>query len=352
MVRQLAEGYSKQPNTTVDVLVCAPPGQAPSVEVEGSITIHKVKSQAYVLGMPISWEFFLNFYRLQKKNDVVFLHHPFPLGFLAAWLLTSKSIAIWYHADITRQKITKRFFGPLLNWVLAKAKVIFVSHQSLVKNSPILPKFSGKCLAVPYGINLKQYVQTDAVRLEVVAIKKEYAGPLVLTVGRLVYYKGFEYLIEAMQQVAATLLIVGSGPLKDELAALINRLRLGDKVKIVANKDSLLGYYYAADVFAFPSVEVAEAFGLVQLEALACGLPVINTQLPTAVPEVSLDQISGLTVPVKDAGALAKALNTLLTNPEFRTKFAAGAQKQIQNFTEEKMVELTFSALTKIVHGN
>ena len=135
-------------------------------------------------------------------------------------------------------------------------------------------------------------------------------------------YKGFKYLITALADRAladreldghraldghqAKLLLIGTGPEKSSLKKLAKKLGVTDKIFFLDPVPDLKPYYLAADLFVFPSCEPNEAFGLVQLEAMAYGKPVINTYLKTAVEEVSLNGLTGLTVPPKDPAALAR----------------------------------------------
>ena len=140
----------------------------------------------------------------------------------------------------------------------------------------------------------------------------------MLFVGRLVYYKGLEYLIEAMRWVPdAVLVVVGTGPLRGRLQRLSEQW-LGCPGKVVflgaVAEHDLCAWYHACDVFVLPSVELSEAFGLVQLEAMACAKPVVTTDLPTGVTYVNQHGHTGLVVPRRNSRALAEAINILLDN--------------------------------------
>ena len=132
---------------------------------------------------------------------------------------------------------------------------------------------------IPYGIDGAEFRPRDAVAIA--AIQRRYGARLVLAVGRLVYYKGFEYLIRAMTNVRGHLLIVGDGPLRARLRPKPPAAGSPRRVTFLGNvtRAALLDYYQAADVFALPSVARSEAFGIVQLEAMASGVPVVNTRL-------------------------------------------------------------------------
>ncbi|MCK4267768.1 MAG: glycosyltransferase, partial [Actinomycetia bacterium] len=99
-------------------------------------------------------------------------------------------------------------------------------------------------------------------------------------------------------------------------------------------------YFYASDLFALPSTANSEAFGYVQLEAHACGLPVVSTNLPTGVPYANLDNVTGLIVPPSDSEALAAAINKLLQDDALRQKLGSQAKKRVENqFNFEVMAE-------------
>ena len=175
-------------------------------------------------------------------------------------------------------------------------------------------------------------------------MRQRYGERLIVTVGRLVYYKGFEYLIRAMPRVSGTALIIGEGPLHGKLSKLASELGVADRVHFLGKVDQehLVSCYHAADVFVLPSVARSEAFGIVQIEAMAAGLPVINTRLDSGVPYVSVHNQTGLTVPPADPEALAAAINKLLDDPVLGKKLgAAGHLRACQEFSLQIMTRRT-----------
>ena len=202
---------------------------------------------------------------------------------------------------------------------------------------------------VPSSIHIEDYVSVDQkFDLDISGTEK-----IVLFVGRLSYYNGVEYLIEAMQSVNAKLLIDGDGKSREKLENMTVSLGLEERVKFLGKvSNELLKYcYQICDVFVLPSVEPTEAFGLVQLEAMAYGKPVINTLLPTGVPFVSIDGKTGLTVVPKNSKALADAINKLLSDDELRKKFGIQARNRVvENFTVDKMNEKILKVYQELMY--
>ena len=273
--------------------------------------------------------------------DLVHLHLPHPgavLGVLASRY--RGPLVVTYHSDVVRQRLMSGVFMPLLHRLLDRAATIIVSSQRYAESSPVLARHQDRCRTVPFGIAPSQ---PDAVEVE--RIRARFGPRLVLGVGRFVYYKGFDVLIDAMPGLDANLVLIGDGPLRGDLTTRLQRAGLGDRVTLVGTVPDTASYFAAANVFALPSVARSEAFGIVQLEAMAAGTPVVNTALDSGVPWVSRDGESGLTVPPGDARALGAALARLLDDPSLRQRFGAAAQERVRT---EFSVPLMISRLTSI----
>jgi rhamnosyl/mannosyltransferase len=172
-----------------------------------------------------------------------------------------------------------------------------------------------------------------------------------LFVGRLVYYKGVHVLIEAAKQWPGSIAIVGQGPLETELRADVARRGLEERVRFVGRvgDDDLPAYYQACDALVLPSIARTEAFGVVQIEAMAAGRPVISTNLPTGVPWVNRDGASGLVVAADDADALGAALVKIGTDAALRARLGEGARFRAESrFSRDRMVQ-AFKALIETV---
>ncbi|HEX9094366.1 MAG TPA: glycosyltransferase, partial [Coriobacteriia bacterium] len=198
------------------------------------------------------------------------------------------------------------------------------------ESSPFLAPVADKCRVVPFGIRVERFEGSPDTLARADSLRRRHTRPIVLFVGRLIYYKGVDVLVRAMRDVHADLVLIGSGPLEGELRERVVALGMGERVTFLAPvpEAELVAWYHAADVFCLPSVARSEAYGLVQLEAHASGTPVVSTALPTGVPFVNPDGETGLIVPPGDAPALAAALTRLLGDDALRGRMGEQARER------------------------
>lgn len=275
--------------------------------------------------------------------DVVHLHHPNPTAVLA-WMASGSRapLVVTYHSDIVRQRLLGAAFSPLLHRFLRRAHAVVASSAGYAATSPVLAAHAGKVRVIPFGIEAAD--PTDADLAEAARLRARFGPRVVLGVGRLVYYKGFHYLVRSMQHVDGTLVLVGDGSLAAPLRAAAAEAGVADRVWFAGAVPRTAPYYAAADVFALPAVARSEAFGLVQLEAMAAGLPVVNTAIPGGVPFVSPDGETGITVPPADPEALAAALGRLLDDAALRrTLGEAGRARVRERFSAARMAAETLA---------
>lgn len=287
-----------------------------------------------------------------RQVDIVHFHHPFPLSEIAFALAdtTAKTVVTW-HADITRQRWAHFFYAPLVKRFLRRVDRIVATSQECLERSEFLRAVRSKCEVIPLGVDPDRFAVTPGVAKEAEAIRARYGKPLVLFVGRLVYYKGVRYLIEAMRDVNALCLIIGEGPCRKELEKASKACAVSDRVAFLGARsdEELPAYYHACDVFVLPSVEPAEAFGIVQLEAMACGKPVISTELPTGVRFVNLHGITGLRVPPRDPASLADGINNLLRDAELRDRLGSNGRKRVSEVFDVRMMVSAYLRLYESV---
>ena len=205
---------------------------------------------------------------------------------------------------------------------------------------------------MPYGIDPAPFERTSEGDTAAGRLRLTYGTPLTLFVGRLVPYKGVEVLLRAMPHVPGSLVLVGDGPLRRDLEELAARLGIAGRAHFVgsAPQDDLVALFHAADVLALPSVTPNEAFGLVQLEAHACGVPVVSTSLPTGVPFANLHGVTGLVVEPGDPEEFAAALGLLLEDESLRAELGRRARARLlAEFTLGRMVDDVMGVYEELV---
>ena len=318
-------------------------------EVLGSVRISRMPTQLTLAATPLCPGMISQIRR--SEAEIVHIHLPNPMAVLAYLASGHRGrLVVTYHSDTVRQKVLGALFEPLLHRCLRRSSAIIATSPDYRRTSEVLARYQDRCHVIPYGIALDQFEHADPAA--VAKIRAELGERLVISVGRLVYYKGFEYLIQAMRQVAGRLVIVGDGPLRPKLQDLARELGLQDKIIFAGEiqNERIVPYYHAADVFALASVARSEAFGIVQIEAMAAGLPVVNTGLDSGVPFVSLHGETGLTVPPRDPDALAQAINRLLDDTGLRRSYGAAAQRRAHSqFSLEIMTARTFKLYESVV---
>ncbi len=336
-VRLLAERQARRGHE-VTVLVTAR-GWRGGVERRNGVRIIRAGRLATIASTPLSLSLPVQLAR--QRPDITHLQFPYPVGELSQLLLgRSRYTVVSYQSDVVRQKGWLALYRPLMLRLLDRADVILATSPAYIESSPVLRRFQAKCRVVPLGIDPQPFQEVDRRAAEDLR-QRLGGGPIVLFVGVLRYYKGVQYLIEAMRQVAARCLIVGDGPMRARLEAQVKALGLRERIVFLGRvSEAMLPVCYAAaDVFVLPACARSEAFGLVQVEAMTSGLPVISTELGTGTSYVNQHGVSGWVVPPRDSEALAHALGRLLGDEALRQKLAAGARKRAEQFTAERMVE-------------
>ena len=291
-------------------------------DIQDGVTVHRAASLGVVLSQPIAPGLPLLVRR--TAADLVHLHHPNPLGDIAALTDRPRPLVLTHHSDVVRQRPLRMLYWPLVHAAMQRARLIAVSSARLLGVSLELRGFEAKTRVIPYGIDDARFRPSAALDARVRELRARWAGePVVLAVGRLVSYKGLEVLLQAAAGLELRVVLVGEGPEVLRLRALAGpRTTFEGRV----SDAELPVYYRTADVLCLPSVSIAEAFGIVLLEGMACGLPLITTALPTGVADVNRDGVTGLVVPPGDPGALREALVSLMADRERREAFGAAAR--------------------------
>ncbi len=330
----------------VEVAAVVAAVQGPTrVETWRGARIVRAKSFGVALSQPLAPS--LGRLVRDEPGDVVHLHHPNPLGD-AAVLGEARPLVVTQHSDIVRQRLLRPLYGPLLRRVFARARAITVGSEQYLRASAELRGFERTTRVIPFGIDPQRFALTPALADAARRLRDGWGGrPVVLAVGRLVAYKGLDVLVEAVRGLPATVVIVGSGPEEARL-----RARAGPEVVFAGRvtDDLLVAHFHAADVFCLPSLTMAEAFGMVLLEAMACGKPLVTTRLPTGVTAINREGITGLTVPPGDAGALREALEAVLGDTARRDAMGRAARAVLDaEYTAARMGERFLSLYRELV---
>ena len=288
----------------------------------------------------------------RERFDCVVLHEPNPpAGTLLALHTPAPHLIVWHHSDIVRPAWANATYGRVQRALYARAARVIVAAPPLAESERVAA--AGRRVAVvPYGIALEPLLAAAPVNGQPRGLER-LPSPRVLFVGRLVYYKGLTVLLEAIAATRASLVIAGDGPLEPALRERVAALGLSDRVAFCpdGSDEEVRRLYRACDVFVLPSTERTEAFGLVQVEAMASGLPVVSTDLPTGVPWVNEHDVTGLVVRRDDAGALARGLDRLLGDPALRARLGqAGRRRAVERFAVGRMVE-DFVGIVEAVAG-
>ena len=291
--------------------------------------------------------------RICRRYDIVHIHHPDPMACLALFCARYKGkVILHWHSDIVKQKTILQFYRPLQSWLIRRADLIIGTTPAYLAGSPWLQKVQHKCVSLPIGIPTVPEATAEAE-----ALQAKYPGKkIIFSLGRLVPYKGFEYLVKAASQLSDdyVVLIGGEGPLRARLEEEIAARGLQQKVHLlgyIADSD-LPGYFHGCTLFCLPSVFKTEAFGIVQIEAMSCGKPVVATTIEgSGTSWVNKHGFSGLNATPCNAEELADAISDITADADSYARYSRNARERYENeFTDKKMINTYIELLWKCMN--
>ena len=342
VVEELVPELNRFPDLEVDVLCQGPERREYALQPKGRV--YQAEIDFAVSKAALSRQDLRIWRRIVSRYDVVHVHAPWPQSDLNLLLgRYDGAVVVHWHRDIVRQRLLYLLYRGLERWLLRRADRICVTSPKLLAESTALEGFRDKAVVVPIGLGEAAHaIGEDEVR----ELRARHAGrTIVFALGRLVPYKGFEYLVRGAAGLPANglVLIAGEGPLRRELELLIAQLGVQERVQLlgaITDRDVEL-HMRACDVFCLPSADKSEAFGIVQIEAMRAGRPVVTTRLHgSGIDWVNQDGVTGLTVEPERPDALAHALGRLLQDAELARRLGANGRRRYEElFTARNMAE-------------
>lgn len=337
-IRTLAVGLVRR-GVEITVVVCQPRGETlPSEEVLQGVRVVRLPRDIDIASAAFSWRHASIVRQLQP--DIIHLQMPWPPGDMISALLPDTPLVVSYQSDVVRQKLTMRLYAPLLRHTLQRARAIIATSPAYAQTSTWLKPWQSKIKIIPLGIPTP--IQADNALIAMWRTRVPF--PFLLWVGRMRYYKGLTYAIDALAQLPSEikLVLVGSGAAQRELIAHVEQAGLTNRVVWLGDctDADIAALHTLARIFVFPSHLRAEAFGLSLLEALAAGVPAISCEIGTGTSFVNQHKRTGLVVPPANPHALAHAIQMLWYDEPIRHQMSQYARMWVaQNFHAEQMID-------------
>ena len=325
------------------------------VESSGGRTIHFLKERGTFLLAPIlpSLPFVLHRLRGASRFSAIMVHHPNPTAMLALFLSLvvrpkREKIIIWCHADVILEEWWKRgiyfLYRPVEEFVFRRTDAFVAATPHHIREYSTLSRKEGRTHIIPYAIPDNWFEISSGEEETARMLKERLGGDFLLFVGRLVPYKGLETLLRAAEKIPCRIVVIGTGPLEGTLRNEIRQRGLHARVLLLGKVDEVRPYFLGCEFFVLPSNSALEGFGIVQIEAMALGKPVVSSDLPTGVTYVNRDGETGLTFPVGDSDAFAAACNLLLEDETLRSRLGAYAKTRTrEKFSYSAMADQAVS---------
>jgi len=302
------------------------------------VKVGRIRTFGQAAYAPVTPEFPLQFILLCRryKPDVIHAHLPNVSAFWLLFISKPCPLMLHWHADVVASPLDRKMsvlynlYRPWEFLLLKKADRIIATSHSYLNASKPLSAFREKIWVMLLGINPDRLRKNPYERM----IGLSDASFTVLSVGRFAYYKGFKYLVQAAERVPeACFILVGDGPCYSAIKKMVVDKGLEDRIYLPGRVDekTLGALLSRCSVFCLPSIERAEAFGMVLLEAMCFGKPLITSKISgSGIIEVNAHKVTGLQVPPADPFALADAIKKLRHNPEMRVKMGEHARKRFE----------------------
>ena len=355
-IRQIASGC--QTLGVTSRIYTLSPNPAPQEVVRPEGTVYRSRSH----WAPASCDLggtgaFRLFSECAEWADILHFHYPWPFADLLNLLpsVKRKPKAMTYHSDIVKQKVLGKLYAPLMRHTLSDMDAVVATSPTYARTSPVLSRHvpPERLHVIPLCMGDSTKEAESMAPTDVIARLGLANQTFVLSLGVLRAYKGLHVLVDAAQRVKGTIVIAGSGPEEANLRHQVNRLGVNNVVFAgqvsEAEKHALLRHCAA---LALPSHLRSEAYGMVLLEAAMHAKPMISCEIGTGTSFVNQDGETGIVIPPEDAPALARAVNTLLSNPaESQAMGQKALERYQQHFTPDVMASLYFGLYQRLIKG-
>lgn len=329
---------------------------------DGGVQVCRIPQTMKLASQPLSIKYLWRGWKLSLQADLIHVHVPNMLGAMLVIVLPSNAkVVVHWHSDVVGKGLLSRILKPLEKAMLRRADRIICTSQYYADASEIVRPFMAKVTIIPLGVPDKCELNTpkDGRHSKCILPEKIFNHirnrPLVLSVGRLVPYKGYDNYIDSIKLMTtdAAIVIIGGGPLAKILQMKVEKSNLQDRVLFAGRVEdhTLTNLLSMATVFCMPSNERSEAFGVALLEAMVWGVPIVSYNIPgSGVPWVNLHGVSGVNVPLGDSVELAYELDNLLTDHVRRKNLAIGSRLRYEKFfVEQQAIDLNLDVYSKLL---
>ena len=261
--------------------------------------------------------------------DIIHYHFPWPFGdLLHLFGKVNKPTIVTYHSDVIRQKSLLKLYRPVKRLFLDKVDAIVATSENYFATSDVLGHYSEKVHIIPIGINEHSH-SVDLQKLQ--HWKKDVGEDFFLFIGVLRYYKGLHILMDALQNTTCRVVVVGSGPIEQELREHAKRLGLSNVVFLgyVSDEDKVALIKLSLCII-FPSYLRSEAFGVTLLEGALHGKPLISTEIGSGTSYVNHHGVTGLVIPPSDSRSLREAMETIANDKVLAKEMGKNSRKRYE----------------------
>ncbi len=298
----------------------------------------RYKEQFSIASNAFSLSLLFDFYKIVAGYDLIHYHFPWPFSDLLHLARRIKKPSIvTYHSDIVRQKKLLYIYSPLMHLFLGQVDRLVATSPNYLATSPVLQRYQDKTEVIPIGIDQANYSLPPPERLAY--WQNRFGRRFFLFVGVMRYYKGLDILLAAVQNATFPVIIVGAGPIEDQLRQQAKALRLTNVHFLgkLPDEDKIALLQLCLSL-VFPSHLRSEAFGVSLLEGAMFGKPLISTEIGTGTSYINISNQTGLVVPPGDPVALRHAMDFIWDNPEKSQAMGVmAAERYRQLFTRDKM---------------